>query len=277
MKLRTAIFLLFSLCSNLSAQEVEYADTAAISDVFFKDISATGHDFEEVLKGVITPTWGKVAVVSGLTAGTVALIQWDEDFRLSAQKGVSSDLNSVSHAVKFYGEKYIVAGIGGGLYLGGLAFKSDDVRTAGRLTLEALVVSGAIGGGLKVILGRSRPKLDEGPRKFNIWEWENARQSLPSGHTTNAFTVSAVLAEQIDTWWARVGFYSLAAATSYSRVYDDEHWASDIMLGAAIGYLSGKAIVEINRDREAQEIINSLKERVMLYPVSGGIGFLVKL
>ncbi|MES2764391.1 MAG: phosphatase PAP2 family protein [Bacteroidota bacterium] len=276
MKIITTLLLTFCIWTNTHAQEIQYADTARISDILSKDFSCAGQDLTEVFKSAITPTWEKAAVISGLTVGTIALIQWDDDFRLSAQKGVSSDLNTASRAVKFYGEKYVVVGISGGLYLSGLAFKNDDVRTAGRLTLEALVVSGVIGGSLKVIIGRSRPRIHEGPRKFNFWEWDNARQSLPSGHTTNAFTVSAVLAEQIDTWWARVGLYSLAAATSYSRVYDDEHWTSDIFLGAAIGYLSGKTIVEINRDHKSQEIINSLKDRVLLYPVSDGIGVTVK-
>lgn len=275
MRIIVALFLSLSAWSNLYAQDTTFTDTSGVFEIIARDFSYTGHDLQEVFKSATTPTWEKAAILSGLTAGTIGFIQWDDDFRLSARKGVSSDLNTASRIVKFYGEKYVVVGIGGGLYVTGLAFKNDDIRTAGRLTFEALLVSGITTGSLKLIIGRSRPRLNEGPRKFNFWEWDNALQSLPSGHTTNAFTVSTVLAESIDTWWARVGLYSLAAATSYSRVYDDEHWVSDIALGAAIGYLSGKVIVEINSARETQEIINSLKNRVSLYPTTGGIGMAV--
>jgi hypothetical protein len=34
--------------------------------------------------------------------------------------------------------------------------------------------------------------------------------------------------------------YSFAAITSWSRVYDEKHWTSDVVLGALIGYVTGK-------------------------------------
>jgi membrane-associated phospholipid phosphatase len=268
----TIFFCVFHV--NISAQET--SDTSSYFDIIARDFSYAAHDGKAVFKKAITPTWEKAITLSGLMAGTILLIQWDEDFRLSAQKGVTETGADISKAVKFYGERNLMVGLSGGVYLTGLFFKNEDIRTTGRLTLEALALAGITGGGLKVALGRSRPKNGDGPRKFTFWETDNAYQSMPSGHTTVAFTVSTVLAEQIDTWWARAIFYPLAAATSYSRVYDDEHWTSDIFLGAAIGYLSGKTIVEINRERETAAIINSLIDRTTLYPVPGGVGILVK-
>ncbi|MCY7363437.1 MAG: phosphatase PAP2 family protein, partial [Ignavibacteria bacterium] len=73
--------------------------------------------------------------------------------------------------------------------------------------------------------------------------------SFPSGHTTVAFAVSAVLAERINTWWARVGLYSLAAATAYSRIYDNKHWLSDVVLGSIIGFGSGYFTVHRENER----------------------------
>lgn len=269
------LILFFCILSQSALFAQGSVDSSSYFDVIARDFSYAAHDGGEVFKRAITPTWQKAATLTGITAGTLLLMQWDEDFRLSAQKGISERGTDISRAVKLYGERDLMIGLGGGIYLTGLFFKNDDIRTTGRLTLEALALAGITGGGLKVLLGRSRPKNGEGAHQFNFWEWDNSYQSMPSGHTTIAFTFSTVLAEQIDTWWARTGLYSLAAATSYSRVYDDEHWTSDIFLGAAVGFLSGKTIVEINKDRETGEIINSLKDRVQVYPTPGGLGMIV--
>ena len=40
--------------------------------------------------------------------------------------------------------------------------------------------------------------------------------------------------------WATVGLYTLATATGLSRVYDNQHWVSDVFLGAAVGIASAK-------------------------------------
>ncbi len=65
---------------------------------------------------------------------------------------------------------------------------------------------------------------------------------MPSGHSTVAFAVSSVLANRINNTFASIGLYTLAGITALSRVYHDEHWASDVLLGSAVGYFIGDFI-----------------------------------
>jgi membrane-associated phospholipid phosphatase len=45
-----------------------------------------------------------------------------------------------------------------------------------------------------------------------------------------------VLARQIDSLPLKIGIYSLGIMGGMSRLYNDNHWASDVFLGAMLSY-----------------------------------------
>ena len=68
--------------------------------------------------------------------------------------------------------------------------------------------------------------------------------SFPSGHTTVAFAAATVFAmEYKDTKWAPVLAYSVSSLIGLSRIMQNAHWTSDVMVGAALGYLCGRQVV----------------------------------
>ena len=75
-----------------------------------------------------------------------------------------------------------------------------------------------------------------------------ADHAWPSGHTSSAFTVAAVLNEHYGPW---VGVPSLALAglVGYQRIDAREHDLSDVVFGAMLGYVVGTSIA---RDEEAR-------------------------
>ena len=68
--------------------------------------------------------------------------------------------------------------------------------------------------------------------------------SFPSGHAGSAFAVASVFAETYGEQnpWVPWVVYPIAAGTSLSRIDDDRHWLSDVFLGGAIGYFTGKMV-----------------------------------
>ena len=67
--------------------------------------------------------------------------------------------------------------------------------------------------------------------------------SFPSGHTANAFAAAEFMAQEYaekSPWFGVIG-YSFATATAVLRVYNRDHWFSDIITGAGVGILSTKA------------------------------------
>jgi hypothetical protein len=68
----------------------------------------------------------------------------------------------------------------------------------------------------------------------------NDRLSFPSGHTSTAFASATVLTYSYG-WKAAVMAYPLAILTGASRLADDAHWISDVVGGAFLGILFGRA------------------------------------
>ncbi len=123
--------------------------------------------------------------------------------------------------------------------------RAEDI---GLHSVEAVVLSGAITGVTKIVAGRARPYKDTANslnfgfmRGFRHGEYE----SFPSGHTTSAFAFASVVSAETSHWWPGskwpigVIFYGGAALTGVSRIYNQDHWASDVVSGAAIGTITG--------------------------------------
>jgi membrane-associated phospholipid phosphatase len=162
---------------------------------------------------------------------------------------------------------------GGSLYVAGLATRKRSVADVGWHTLEALAVSTQVTTALKGLFGRTRPYAANGDaRDFDLAGGfrDGDRRSFPSGHTSAAFTLASVVAEETSHRWPRayraVAPLAYAAATSVglARMYNDKHWSSDVALGAAIGTLSGRIIVRYAHGRPGNAF-----DRIALWPVRG--------
>lgn len=70
----------------------------------------------------------------------------------------------------------------------------------------------------------------------------SADNSFPSGHTANAFFGATVLAKEYadKSILIAIGGYSVATATGALRILNNRHWASDVLVGAGIGIISGE-------------------------------------
>ncbi|MBU0637731.1 MAG: phosphatase PAP2 family protein [Planctomycetes bacterium] len=77
---------------------------------------------------------------------------------------------------------------------------------------------------------------------------DNEPHAWPSGHTSSAFTVAAVLNEHYGPW---VGVPSLALAglVGYQRLDSRVHDFSDVVFGAMLGYIVGTSVA---RDEKAR-------------------------
>jgi len=69
------------------------------------------------------------------------------------------------------------------------------------------------------------------------------RLSFPSGHTGIAFMGAEFLAQEYSdkSPWYSIAGYTIAATTGIFRIYNRDHWFSDVVAGAGFGILSTKA------------------------------------
>ena len=144
--------------------------------------------------------------------------------------------------------------IGGGLYLAGRIGGWERVADLGWHGSEAVLLAEGVTYVLKGIAGRTRPFVSNGADAdffaFGRGFKSGNSASFPSGHSTTAFAAAAAVTNETTRWWPRstwvVGplMYAGATAVGLSRMYHNRHWASDVVMGAAIGTFSGRKIVQ---------------------------------
>lgn len=132
---------------------------------------------------------------------------------------------------------------------------------------EALFVSAVVTGGAKRVIGRLRPHAVESLRSmtFEPFSARDAARSFPSGHTTLAFSLAAVLDGEIAghprfrrdrraRWLLASVLYGSAAAIGAARLAESEHWISDLAAGAGVGVLSARWTVRHRHARGANRL-----------------------
>lgn len=116
------------------------------------------------------------------------------------------------------------------------AENQDEINKQRALTMmTALSVTGVVTTGLKAIRDNDTPNGER-------WAW-------PSGHTSSSFTVASVLDE---FYGPKVGIpaYVLASLVAYRMMDTGDHWASDVVFGATLGWVVGHSIAGKHKNLE---------------------------
>lgn len=222
----------------------------------------------------MTPS-GAVGTLVGI-GGTVGLISTDDQtlsWISTRNKLHSRPMSDILRTAKHLGDNTVATGIAVTTFATGLFLGMDELRTTGRLIGESLILSGITTTVMKTLLGRARPDSypdhPTGVWDFNVWEVDDSRNAMPSGHTTAAFAIASVVAYRGDHWAVSIASYSLAALTAIERVQSRRHWLADVTLAGAVGTLTGLYVCE----RENEKTETPRKEsRLIVYPRGTGLG-----
>jgi membrane-associated phospholipid phosphatase len=120
-----------------------------------------------------------------------------------------------------------------GMFTAGRLAHGSRFRAMTYDMLDAAVINFGYTELIKVAVGRERPNGQD-------------NQSFPSGHTSNAFAMASV-AQGHYGWKVGGPAYLLAGVMGASRLHQDKHWLSDVVAGATLGYIVGRAVVRVNR------------------------------
>jgi len=211
-------------------------------------------------------------ITAGVGLSTYGLIRYDDKIRSSLDTRVNQYYNDFWKVFEGYGviEYAEIASVAA--YTVGLFSDSRKVRVLGRMMFQSLTYSGLSAILLRYVAGRNRPPYTRDNLKFTGFNTDIKFQSFPSGHVTVAFAFSTVLAEYIDTPWSRVGFYGLAGLAATERLINNQHWASDILLGALVGIAGGIHVVNEEAKRD-----NGDKSKLVILPTFNGISLQYRL
>jgi membrane-associated phospholipid phosphatase len=128
------------------------------------------------------------------------------------------------------------------IYGYGVIADKKMVKNLGLRLSEATFYSGLINLSTRFLIGRGRPNITEGQYDFRPLDFSWDYSAFPSAHTTLAFTYSTVMSKEYNNFFWKFGWFSLAALVGYARIYNDQHWFSDVLMGAALGYFIGEFV-----------------------------------
>ena len=199
-----------------------------------------------------------------LSAGSFLLD--DEINNLLSEKS-SNAMDKLEPVGYYYGSPLTTVPATLAIYLSGVTFNNKWLRDTGLMLAETITIIAIIQVPSSYIIGRVRPHSTSNNLEFNLFKgFKQENASFISGHTAIAVGISNILAHQINNPIATIGLYGLAAVTPLARLYENQHWFSDIIMGAAIGFFISDKIITIN------ETDGVNKKSLSFYPVMNGFG-----
>jgi membrane-associated phospholipid phosphatase len=174
------------------------------------------------------------------------LMRQDEKLQDWFQQQRSSTSKRVSMVIEPLGAEGAVIALGS-VYLSGYLLHDITLKRVALLCGESALISGVIGGTLKILLGRARPYTEEGAYSYSPFNIHGSHQSLPSVHTSTAFALASCLADEYENTLVGVIGYGVAIMIGLSRIHDNEHWVSDVFLGSVVGIGVGRTISKLHK------------------------------
>jgi membrane-associated phospholipid phosphatase len=172
---------------------------------------------------LFTPTNGLVAGAGG--AGSLAIHPKDDEIAesIAEPSGARHDFFRAGATI---GDGVEQGALALGTYVVGRLSHRPGVAAAGADLIDAQIVNGVLTQGIKAATSRTRPN--------------GGSHAFPSGHSSATFATAEVIREHYGWKWG-VPLYAIGGYVSVSRMVDNEHWASDVIFGTAIGIVSGRA------------------------------------
>ena len=151
--------------------------------------------------------------------------------------------------LSYLGEEYTLIPAAVGLYAYGVWKDDAKPREVGVLTGQALLDDLVVMQVMKLAFGRQRPDAKNVRERS---EWFSGGQSFPSGHAMASWTIASVLTHEYAhtpgaKWvpWVACGF---AGTVTVARWMAAEHFSSDLLAGAAVGWFIGRYVYKTHED-----------------------------
>lgn len=210
-----------------------------------------------------------------VAAGVGSLALLDDEIRTVA----GNQLDDVPNFILEYGDRsgspQVAYSFQGAIYLTGLFTRNEKLRRTGVLLISSATATGFLQQLTKSVTGRARPGAGLGNSHFRPFGGSAAFRSFPSGHAVLTFTAAHSIAKQFDNRWVKAGIYTLGVIPGLTRIYQEQHWATDVVLSWALSYFMVEAI-DIYLDKKYDQKYNPQSDNALsklsLSLGGGGVG-----
>jgi len=198
----------------------------------------------------------RLLIITAITAGFVARVDSpiDEEFGIEVDDAYwlpAQELARIGEVYDQISPKRFSTALSIAMLTGGIAFGDKKLLETTRLMIESSLITRVITSWSKDLFGRSRPYTGKGPHDFALFASNGAQEfrSMPSGHVSSAFAMMTVIAKRYDQWWVKIPAYTFGVSVAFQRINSRTHWASDVIVGAGIGYWVGSTLANRQPDK----------------------------
>jgi membrane-associated phospholipid phosphatase len=168
----------------------------------------------------------------------------------AVEKHVPTSSTTVSHAATASNAGVAaLAGAGAGMFLLGQVAHHDQPRETGLLSGEAGIDAFLETTVFKYATGRDRPFVGDARGRFF-----QGGDSFPSEHASISWAIASVIAHEYPGPITQLLVYGLAGGVSAARVAGHKHFVSDVVVGSALGWYTGRQVFRSHSRYSAADI-----------------------
>ena len=190
---------------------------------------------------------GLVASVA-VSAFDTRIARWDQSSGVQGSSGRLRVVTDITHV-----NETTLTAAGLVAYGVGRVLHADALTDIARHVTESVVLTSLASQALRGPLGRTRPFVTHDSDQYDFHAFRGFRsfdnRAWPSLHSATAFAAGSALVGEVRERhpdalpWAAPLIYAAAALPGLSRMYLDQHWASDVVAGDIIGAVIGARLV----------------------------------
>ena len=192
--------------------------------------------------------------LGGVGAATFEVHQYDTSIQRSAHRHSKNADTFPVQVGEQWGGFFVTPLLGFGLLAQGSVAENVGTKKLGFEIIQSVAYAEAASLVLKTAIGRARPGANKGAGAARSPSFlKSAYNSFPAGHVDAAFSLSTLLAGRVESPVLKALIYIPAGLTLASRIYKNEHWATDCVLGAAIGHFTAVWVMNEHKKKDAKD------------------------
>jgi membrane-associated phospholipid phosphatase len=136
-------------------------------------------------------------------------------------------------------------------YVGALITHDESLATGTLNTAAAYIASDLAESVLKPVIGRERPHVEGNSHRFHLITGNGDWHSFPSAHVAHITSIAQAISMQTQSGSLTAVCSSLVALMAWDRVYEDQHWTSDVTATIALSSIISSATVRWMESRHS--------------------------